>query len=195
MSYDISLVDKDTKETLYLDEPHGIKGGTYALGGTRECWLNITYNYSGYFSEAADGDERFREPNRVYHYADERGDVEDPTPIYGIRGLYGKTARDSLLMLCDLRKRIKDKYYVNGKWKDGERTKIHYFDSKGNEIDDIWYWLHLPVEERVRKEEKYTVSEGDTDNYWEVTAANAIKSIDGLIELAILCPDGVWEGD
>ncbi len=32
MSYDISLVDPVTKETLELDAPHQIRGGTYALG-------------------------------------------------------------------------------------------------------------------------------------------------------------------
>lgn len=49
MSYDISLVDPVTKETLLLDAPHQIKGGTYAIGGTREAELNITYNYARWY--------------------------------------------------------------------------------------------------------------------------------------------------
>ncbi len=49
MSYDISLRDPVTKETLEVDEPHFMTGGTYRLGGTKELWLNVTYNYSDYY--------------------------------------------------------------------------------------------------------------------------------------------------
>jgi hypothetical protein len=40
MSYDIRLIDPITKETLELEEPHNLRGGTYAMGGTPEAWLN-----------------------------------------------------------------------------------------------------------------------------------------------------------
>lgn len=49
MSYDIHLVDPVTHTVLELDDPHQIRGGTYALSGTREMWLNITYNYSEWY--------------------------------------------------------------------------------------------------------------------------------------------------
>ena len=49
MSYDINLVDPVTKQVLELDSPHQMIGGIYVLGGTRECWLNVTYNYSESF--------------------------------------------------------------------------------------------------------------------------------------------------
>jgi hypothetical protein len=49
MSYDIRLVDPVTRKTLELDEPHHMKGGTYAIGGTREASLNVTYNYGKHF--------------------------------------------------------------------------------------------------------------------------------------------------
>lgn len=49
MSYDINLKDPVTKEVIELDSPHQLKGGTYALGGTTEASLNITYNYSEYY--------------------------------------------------------------------------------------------------------------------------------------------------
>lgn len=49
MSYDISLVDPVTKETLEVETPHQMKGGTYASGGTTEMWLNITYNYARWY--------------------------------------------------------------------------------------------------------------------------------------------------
>ncbi len=49
MSYDITLNDPVTKETIELDAPHQIKGGTYAINGTSEAWLNVTYNYAGWY--------------------------------------------------------------------------------------------------------------------------------------------------
>lgn len=49
MSYDISLVDAVTGETLTTNSAHEIRGGTYAVGGTRELWLNITWNYGHHF--------------------------------------------------------------------------------------------------------------------------------------------------
>lgn len=49
MSYDIYLTDPVTKETLHTDTPHQIRGGTYAMSGTTEMWLNITYNYADWY--------------------------------------------------------------------------------------------------------------------------------------------------
>ena len=75
MSYDISLTDPVTGSVLLLDEPHDMKGGTYAVGGSRELSLNITYNYSPHF-RAVFGAE-------------------------GIRSLYGKTGAWSLAYLTE----------------------------------------------------------------------------------------------
>jgi hypothetical protein len=52
MSYDIQLVDPVTKKALHAQEPHQITGGTCAMGGTTELWLNITYNYSSHYYRA-----------------------------------------------------------------------------------------------------------------------------------------------
>lgn len=49
MSYDINLCDPVTHDVLELDDPHDMRGGTYAMGGTREAHLNITYNYGAAF--------------------------------------------------------------------------------------------------------------------------------------------------
>jgi len=73
MSYDIRLVD-DKGETIYLPESHALRGGTYALGGTTEAWLNVTYNYSQFFHAALDAEK-------------------------GIRWLYGRRARDCVAAL------------------------------------------------------------------------------------------------
>ena len=49
MSYDLTLQDPVTHETLFLDHEHFMRGGTYQLGGTKKLWLNITYNYGSIF--------------------------------------------------------------------------------------------------------------------------------------------------
>lgn len=72
MSYDIYLVD-DNDNVLELDSKHQLKGGTYELGGTKQCWLNITYNYGGIFRKVL-GDN-------------------------GIRSIYGILASDSIPIL------------------------------------------------------------------------------------------------
>lgn len=76
MSYGISLVDPVTKDTLNLDTPHQIKGGTYALGGITEMWLNITYNYGQWYYK-----------KDVFPNKD------------GIRSIYGKTGLESIPIL------------------------------------------------------------------------------------------------
>lgn len=73
MSYDIKLTDPITHETLHLDQPHQMSGGTFALGGTTKCWINITGNYADFYY-------------RVF------GDK-------GIRSIYGKTGAESIPIL------------------------------------------------------------------------------------------------
>ena len=81
MSYDICLKDPVTKETLQLDQPHHMKGGTYQLGGTTKAHLNITYNYSKCFAKVLPQ----REP--------------DGYPPAGIRTIYGLTGAESIPVL------------------------------------------------------------------------------------------------
>ena len=51
MSWDFDLCDPVTGKVLETEEKHGIKGGTYCVGGTTEMSLNITYNYSDIINE------------------------------------------------------------------------------------------------------------------------------------------------
>ena len=74
MSYDIYLEEPETRETITFDESHNITGGTFALGGTDEAWLNITYNYSKFYYSMIDKEK-------------------------GIRWLYGKTGKECLPVL------------------------------------------------------------------------------------------------
>lgn len=74
MSYDIYLTDK-TGETIQFEKPHTLNGGTYAMGGTRKAWLNVTWNYGSIFRRVLG--ER------------------------GIRAIYGKTGAESVPILKD----------------------------------------------------------------------------------------------
>lgn len=80
MSYDISLIDPVTKETVHFDSPHRMTGGTFAVGGTTEAWLNITYNYAKWYYR--DG-----------VFPDEGEDHN------GIRSIYGLSGVDSIPVL------------------------------------------------------------------------------------------------
>lgn len=46
MSYDIRLIDHTTHKVLEAENPHFMHGGTFCPGGTKELWLNVTYNYA-----------------------------------------------------------------------------------------------------------------------------------------------------
>lgn len=81
MSYDIKLVDPVSGETLRLDTPHHMRGGTYAIGGTTEARLNITYNYSAHLGRAL----------AFLPITQEEND--------GIRKLYGMSGADSIPVL------------------------------------------------------------------------------------------------
>lgn len=118
MSYDISLTHPVTKETLEVESTHYIRGGTYAMGGTKEAWLNITYNYGAIFRKVL-GEN-------------------------GIRSIYGLTGAESIPILKEAISKLSD----------------------------------------------------DVDNdYWKPTEGNAKASLHGLLALAQLRPDGIWEGD
>jgi hypothetical protein len=74
LSYDIYLKDPTTGETIELDEPHQLRGGTYCVGGTTEATLNVTYNYAKHY----------------YRVMGEKG----------IRGIYGLTGEQSIPVLA-----------------------------------------------------------------------------------------------
>lgn len=118
MSYGIYLTDPVTNEPLETETNHFIRGGTYAIGGTTEMYLNITYNYATFY----------------YTVFGERG----------IRILYGKTGAETIPILKEAISKLKD---------------------------DV------------------------SDDYWEPTEGNAKQALFGLLALAQMRPDGVWDGD
>ncbi len=60
MSYDIKLCHPVSNEVIELDSPHQLRGGTCAVGGTVEAWLNVTYNYGSHYYRVFDGEEGIR---------------------------------------------------------------------------------------------------------------------------------------
>lgn len=80
MSYDISLKDPVTNETLCAKFNHEMTGGIYAIGGTNELWLNITYNYA-----------------RWYYHAGVFAPTKEESE--GIRTIYGKSGAESIPIL------------------------------------------------------------------------------------------------
>ena len=119
MSYDIRLIDPVTKEPLHAETKHEIHGGLYAVGGTTELWMNITYNYANHYYRVMDAD-------------------------WGIRAIYGLSGAESIPVL---QKAI---------------------DQLGDNV---------------------------ADDYWAATEGNATRALIGLLALARLRPDGIWDGD
>lgn len=84
MSYDIELKDPVTHETLLCEVAHFMRGGTYAVGGTREMWVNITWNYAP-----------------IYYRPDVFGEK-------GIRTIYGMSGASSIPILKSAMAALKD---------------------------------------------------------------------------------------
>lgn len=194
MSYDISLKDRVTGETLEVQNVHFMTGGTFAVGGTKELWLNITYNYAHYYYEATDGDPRFGHEEYSCVYSD--GTYGPKEMEYGIRGIYGKSGAESIQMLKDMITRIEEAYKKDGDWITTKRKKSRYYNSDGIEIGYAEaFSATLHGEAILSDEYEIDVYEGPNEDYWEPTAGNAIKPLWQLIAFAEMRPDGVWDGD
>lgn len=202
MSYDIELINRKTKQPLLLSQPQYIRGGTVKAeldengnliqAKETEASINITYNYNHYYVEATRDDRRFFKQE-----ADAEGNVMESSA--GIRGLYGKTAAESLPMLTDMIERIKRKYMdqETGAWYVTKRKKVHFYDENGVEYKDPINAILNSLPYR-KEEEVYEVSEGDTSNYWESTAANAIIPLMNMLHMAVehlSDEEAVWDGD
>ena len=195
MSWDFSLKSPVTDETLTV-EPHFMYGGNvkveYVDGKPVKlpndlAELNVTFNYSTYYYEAARS-------------------FKDITETGGIRDLDGMFAVDAIDFINKLIEYIENKYRPNGQWIEGTRTRFLYdIKGYGNDLPfkDYFEWkikqkdkTKEELSELVEhKEISYTVSEGDTSDYWEVTAANALIPLYQLRALSKMRPDGLWEVD
>ena len=140
MSYDISLIDPVSKETLCAEFEHEMTGGTYAVGGTKELWLNVTYNYADWYYKPG---------------------VFGPTKeeSKGIRTIYGMSGAESIPVL---------------------QKAISALKAMAEDISD---------------EERRQCEEQGVTGYWMPTRDNAIRPLYQLVAMAMIRPDGVWDGD
>lgn len=112
MSYDISLCDPITGETLETESTHMMTGGTFTVGGTRELWLNVTYNYADW-----------------YYRPDVFPIIEGESK--GIRAIYGLTGAESIPVL---KKAIDTLKKLNEDISEEERTELEKHGTTG-------YWM------------------------------------------------------
>lgn len=82
MSYDIRLKEPVGDKTIEFETTHCITGGMYAVGGTTEAWLNITWNYSEHY----------------YRIFGEKG----------IRKIYGMTGAESIPVIKEAMAKLGD---------------------------------------------------------------------------------------
>ncbi len=82
MSWDCTLVDPTTQEHLEATNAHMLQGGTYAVGGTKELTLNVTYNYGKIYRRVLGGE--------------------------GLNDLSGKTGFDSMAWLLEGASQLKN---------------------------------------------------------------------------------------
>lgn len=94
MSYDIYLKNPVTGDTLELDAPHHMRGGTYAVGGTTDAHLNVTYNYAPQFFRVFEPLDKPRATAPDWMH--KRG---DDSQVRGVRTIYGLTGAESLPVL------------------------------------------------------------------------------------------------
>ena len=108
MSYDVDFCDPVSKKVIELDTPHFMRGGTYAVGGTRELTLNITYNYSENYSKHnfsikdLDGKSAVEVIPELERVISELGDEVDPDYWKPTDG-NAKKALIQLLTMCRMR--------------------------------------------------------------------------------------------
>lgn len=87
MGYSISLNDRASGEVLCLDKKHFMRGSMYAIDGTTELRLSITYNYA----------------KMLYNVFGEKG----------IRTLYGMSGSESIHLLNDAIAKLGDDVHDN----------------------------------------------------------------------------------
>lgn len=115
MSYDIRLVDPITKQTLLVDVPHFMQGGTYQIGGAKELWLNVTYNYADVFRGVLGKD--------------------------GIRSIYGKTGAETIPVLKEAAAKLKDdvsKNYYDGTEGNAKHALLQLIAMAEMRPDGVW---------------------------------------------------------
>jgi len=114
MSYNISLLDPVTKDTLMLDEPHQFIGDLYIAAGC-VLWLNVTWNYASHF----------------YRLLGEKG----------IRVIYGMTGAESIPVLQKAADQLQDdvdRDYWQATEGNAKRALLNLIEMAKLRPDGIW---------------------------------------------------------
>lgn len=116
MSYEIELTDPITGDVLEADAPHQMKGGTFIHGGSPRLELNVTQNYSPYFSRTL-GEK-------------------------GIRGLYGMTGAETIPIMeqaiGQLGDDVDDEDYWNATEGNAKRALLMLLAMARMRPDGVW---------------------------------------------------------
>ncbi len=171
MSYDIEL----QKNGEVVQVPRHAEGGTYALGGTEEAHLNVTYNYAPHYYEHLDAEQ-------------------------GIRWLYGKTGAETEERLQAAVEELgtsvwEGPYYVptldaitSGLWQ-------KWKEAHGLPDDFTAIALNSTMWGRVKESAIVNGLVYNTGGYWAPTSGNAGYALNILLGWAKIHPDAVWTGD
>lgn len=137
MSYDIELKSPVSGETILLDNPHLMGGGIRAAGGTREAWLNVTYNYSEWYRRAG-------------VFPDQNGES------LGIRAIYGLTGAESIPVLKSAIEKLRDCY------EELSNEERHEYEAKGC----AGYWLPTKTNAIIPLAQLLTFAQLRPDGVW-----------------------------
>ena len=96
MSFDVILnfIDEDYNSTTCVSQHTRQDGGTQVMGGTNDCQLNITYNYSKYYHQVF--------PVRY----NQQGNSTVTTETTGLRWLEYKTGAEAIPILEECIQRL-----------------------------------------------------------------------------------------
>lgn len=168
MSYWVTLQDERGKALEV--EPHS-EGGTYALGGTEEASLNVTYNYASCYSSV----EVEVEPG-------------DPKP-FSLRLLHDIPAGVTIPWLEKVVAELGTERYEGQYW-------VPYF-ALGNDSIETMVARARERGQTIREEADPETGEVrylyDTGGYWKATPGNAGYAASILLAWARQYPQGVWE--
>lgn len=212
MSYDFYLNDPVTHARIQVPG-HMMHGGIMPcehINGqlvpttTTEAHINMTYNYSRYYYEALPSmNEDEGDRDQYDRDAETYGIISE---YRGVRSICDMSGAQAVPLLEEMIRRIEDRYKGPDGWIATERTREQWENVEDGSVIDSGDMLSLLRDNRQKPEDEqkafeakwkhrtYTVlvNEGDTDDYWAETAANAIRPLYQLIALSRIRPDGIW---
>jgi hypothetical protein len=183
MSYSIHIVDPETKEDIVVDKPHGIIGGTYCVGDT-SLYLNVTYNYSGFYGR----------PEVLGATAEEReaNDEDWIRENTGLRRLRNKTAEEAIPLLLEAIKHLKSED-IDNKGKPYDMVS-KYDEETLQEIQELEDAIaqkglaYVDQLELLNKKDFILKFHQRPLGYWAPTERNAKTALINLLSLVNLAP-------